>query len=167
METEKKYTALKLEYSNKILINARKDDKIDNLGKQVDFIKQHHKQKQLYLEYCEIFSADEINSLQNVGDDKRNDSAFVNKIIQFLYKNDTEKLLKTSLTGASKQTNVQKLQMSPEKKTSIYILVKQRLKSFNLPQNEYMKRSNNGEINRLICNGLLNNGKFIQQNKSP
>lgn len=109
-------------------LNLEKDLKINQLEKEnSNFVGD-----QLYEEFANKFTKEELKGIRSVHPGEQNDSKFVSLMMESLYKNDEKQKLKNRSATGKKYRGEQKLEISMEKKDTMRQMLDLRLK-YELP----------------------------------
>lgn len=112
-----------------------------------------------------IFSASELKSLSALSGVKKNDSTFLRKCVEMLYKDDLSVLKMKSVKGVEcKQENtaqIRKFPISPEKMNAINEKFKQRITRSGdaIGIDEFSNRLSPANINQLLARAIYNINK--------
>lgn len=166
---EVKYKDLKMLYVKLTIHSSEKDLKYEDLLKT--------KTRTIYSDIDDvatsngdIFSPNEIKSLQGIPQDKKKDSTFILKCLEYAYKSDQSVLQKKTLKGKSEVIhfsetgNVEHIvagkdPLTPEKVARIKELFIERLSNCEIDAFAYGERIKDSNLNKLIASGVKNISK--------
>lgn len=113
-----------------------------------------------------IFTANEIIVLQNFPLEKKKDSTFILKCVEFAYKDNTSSLVNKTLKGTLERVEIQndkpvavrpaKDPLTPEKVKRIEELFIKRVTNSKCLAGEFVERIKTTNINRLIASAIRN-----------